>query len=1064
MSLTVRVSGRAEFSHIKREVKDLDQNLKGLRNTVQRGFGQGFFTHEQTRTAQFLIEELKRGERDLNSILDEQRTKIDDIQRKWNNASGERRKALRTELDQRREILKTHENELDAIRKKRQTLERQMGDLDTRGSDSGGFGTLLDLGKKALGILGIGSVASYSRQALVSSAERHRSISDLGMRLGASNREDFEDFRRNIRDTGTPYGYTALESYQMVDTFTQRGGPITLDDQDAMQGFSRAFGLSANQVAQMFGEITRFGGSEVGQQRQFAEMMASAIDKGGMRERAVEAMETTAGLMGDLARNLPEVSTAGVLALQTLLNQTDTEAFRGERGADFLSSLNTMVQTGANDAGEAFVLRALGWGQDKSYYEAKLQAEQGIFDEQGENLPAVLGYLQKTVKNVELQDLILASLAGISLTMAKTFREKTNNYQDLSDLSRIRDEIESGMSSPIDAVSGQEGLEDPSLLDQKTDIWMESLGARILQVDAQLTESIASLGNGMTEDFVQMKEITGDMVATLSDVLGSDKTGGGEGILGDLFTATTALNTTIAGLTAYLTSRQFMNLFNKGGGGAIPTPVPGADSTTPSTSKSPIFPAWVEKVAPLLVGVARGGYSFYKERQDKETGLMADITTASGAGLGAWSGASLGLALGSALAPITGGLSVPVTLTLSAGGAWLLGNLGEKGSRKIGTEFEEQDAFTRWVAEQQWKDKEHSSLIFDNVTIDQWREWQELEAQGQGTVDELFASWKETRIAYENYRKEQLDKAGYAWWKPHTWGALRNLPSYEEFLAGEFDKDGADSTLEPTWILPTIEAPVIEIPEPVFELPTLEPVSLTIPEPEFAIPELEQLTLDIPEPEFTIPDLHQIKLDIPEPEFTIPELEQITLDIPEPEYKIPQLEPVEVNVPEPNFILPKMEPVEISVPEPKISLIGDFWQWITDGDTPPELPDFITGATPVPEYDGEDRTEPKNTIWGVITDWWKDRTPFKDTEQETKAIPEKAQKTTATATSTTALRSTDSSRKVIDMNVNVQVNGDELDSLSQETILTAFQEIAREVFSQIQQEDYLLNSTVRTHP
>lgn len=52
-------------------------------------------------------------------------------------------------------------------------------------------------------------------------------------------------------------------------------------------------------------------------------------------------------------------------------------------------------------------------------------------------------------------------------------------------------------------------------------------------------------------------------------------------------------------------------------------------------------------------------------------------------------------------------------------------------------------------------------------------------------------------------------------------------------------------------------------------------------------------------------------------------------------------------------------------------------------------------------------------------------------------------------------------RRVVDMNVNLNVSGTELNTLQLDTMYNAFKDIAREVFKQSKQDELLINPAIR---
>ena len=561
MSLSVRVSGQAEFTQIKREVRDLDRNLRGLEGTIKKSSGHGFFPKDQMRMAEHTIQSLITGQKRLNSLLDEQRTKVYDTERLYNEASGEHKKRLGEELAKRREILKVHEEELAYIRRKTTELQKQTTQLPAGGSPAGGSGdifsmipalrTVLSLSSKILGMAGIMGGTALASQGINLAGQQQTAFARLAMRTGEYNR--VQGYTRDVRDVGLPLGYTATQSAQMMEAYTSRAGAMTLGDLQAQQRFTRGYGLEGTQVAGTFAEASRMGAFGEGEQKQFANMIAFAIDEGRMQERAVEAMESTVGLLGDLGRRLPEVSGAGVVALQTLLNQSGIEGLRGERGADILSRLDSMFDS--SDPGSRFtMLRALGWGEDKTYYEAELQREKGISDVT--NLQSILSYIESTGYNQDVRNLMVQRYSGLSLNQIEALRQATGSgFEGIMSMSQ----------SEFEKMAEDYGI------DIKAEHWSETLGAKFETSVAKFDQAVTDFGSHLLP-----------MVNSIRDAV----TEGINALIPDLPEDPSALNPVsigTAGLAlggAVLGGGLLSKLFRRG------APTPG----TPGTPGTPVTP------------------------------------------------------------------------------------------------------------------------------------------------------------------------------------------------------------------------------------------------------------------------------------------------------------------------------------------------------------------------------------------------------------------------------------------------------------------------------------------
>ena len=516
MSLNIRVSGQAEFSQIKREFKDLDRTMSTLQRNMERGAGKGFFSKEQLRGAQYSLKQLLDGQKNMNSLLDEQRTKIQELEKAQTKAGDSRKKEIENELRKRKDLLKTYEEELAYIKRKTSEMQKTQSGAQV-GSSSGGVGDsagtaaalfalkpIASVVGKILGMLGIGSGASLMASGVSTAFQQQQQISSLGMRIGG-RQPDFQGLLSGIGATGLPMGYSYLESMGLQDTYSSRAGKLDLSGQETIQKFSRGFGTDLNQSGSLFAEMARVGNNN-GSQKAFAELLAGSIEKGNMQSRAVEAMETTAGLMNQMVRKLPEVSGTGLLTLQALLNKTGVSGFMGEFGGDRMAELNNMFSS-SDQATSFFVGRALGWGSGgQDWYSTQLKKDKGITDVG--NLQSVLGSIGN-IADPKMRDMALSRMTGMSLTMAKTFREETNNYGNIT----------SGQLEELQKTMASDGKESLAV---RLESFSDSIGGWSTIVDKQLEQANAQIGGGLIPAINQTKGKIGELILSLDRFLGDD--------------------------------------------------------------------------------------------------------------------------------------------------------------------------------------------------------------------------------------------------------------------------------------------------------------------------------------------------------------------------------------------------------------------------------------------------------------------------------------------------------------------------------------------------------------
>jgi hypothetical protein len=492
MALTMRVSAQADFAQLKREMRGLNNEFSSFKTNVAKGFGQGFLTSSQSRTMEYAQRQMANSIRNLNTLLDEQESKIKQL----NNTkitSNAQNKKIKDEIDMRRRNIDTIQAEIRAIEDRQKALNEQAKALNViqdshdktadenslAGKAKGAASTIGSIVSKVLGIAGIAGAASFVGQAIDYSTERHKMAATLGSRFGAQSRGEFDTVLSSMRDLGLPMGYNGLETMQQMAQFSERGGRITNTDLEGLQLFARGKGADIGSVLGAFSELKRFGGSQLGKQTEFAGMISKSITDSGMQERSVEALETLTGLVGDIAKDMPEVNVGGIAALQTILAGTGLEALKGERGGEIISSLNKAIKGETGQAQEFFSLQALGWGKDLDYYGAKMKAAEGATPE---NLGRYMQFVRGQGYDTKTQNMMLSNLTGMSLPNAALLNEKVGSQLTTENIKRVQADLEAGGTSNLMTEGGN---------------YMKSYGAYINRTDAELNETMAKVGESL---------------------------------------------------------------------------------------------------------------------------------------------------------------------------------------------------------------------------------------------------------------------------------------------------------------------------------------------------------------------------------------------------------------------------------------------------------------------------------------------------------------------------------------------------------------------------------------
>jgi hypothetical protein len=456
-------------------------------------------------------------------------------------------------------------------------------------------------GGQALGLLGAYSAYQQIQTGLNNSANLYKMASDMGIRENLHTPEQFNTFRDSLYKSGYgKLGFKGLESMSMANTMQSLMGYIDAETLNPAQRFTRAYGLEGGETSQFFGRQYQLGAFGYGPSNinQFAERLASYIDRSKMQGRAVEAMESMSQIMEKWGgRNPGALDSTGAMAVLTAFNQTGLEGFRGARGAQFVGMLDQSIASASNPAVENGLLTAFGWGKGISYFDAKSRQEDGASPE---NLRDAMKYIQANYGGD--QDQMLLALRGFfpGLTVKQAKAMMGIDFNSL------------------DAIKGAIGM-DGGRVDSKVDNWAASQGGQLYQMDARTDELQMEVGDKLLPTLKELQRGLQDL---------ADWAIGHPVLAGGMLVAGTAIwNSQVGG---------------PGGGGA--PGVPGA----PGAPGMPGAPGGGGGWLSNLLGVAGGQAAWQGVRSAGgwATGALAEGGVGTALGMGAAILAPLGVAAG----------------------------------------------------------------------------------------------------------------------------------------------------------------------------------------------------------------------------------------------------------------------------------------------------------------------------------------------------------------------------------------------------------------------------------
>lgn len=195
------------------------------------------------------------------------------------------------------------------------------------------------------------------------------SLANTGRRTGAgvNLRGAFEpNAHGRIADQFKKLGYTGEDIAGMMQAFGMPAGASTsVSAIHAQAQFARAYGFGENpdMISGLGRRATQLGAAEPAQQPQFWAMMSVAVEKG--LKNGVDASETMRSLLGmteQVAAHTGIVSrdyVAGLAGIQSSLSAGTSRFFKGERGAQEISSLMQGFQNPQSLAQERFLMNSI---------------------------------------------------------------------------------------------------------------------------------------------------------------------------------------------------------------------------------------------------------------------------------------------------------------------------------------------------------------------------------------------------------------------------------------------------------------------------------------------------------------------------------------------------------------------------------------------------------------------------------------------------------------------------------------------------------------------------------
>lgn len=529
---SIKVTAKGEFTQLARGLKDLQRDLDGVTNQIDKATKKGGIFGDGSELAALDLYR-KRFAATMDEVdkeFDKQNKTIDAMEARMSKASDREQQNIRQEIKQREkklDVLRQEIMAMDRIYKQRNTesssytmkpIPSASPGLDPNGindkMNSGVMGKImkstagraLSMGKMGLGLAGIGGIGAVLSQAYQSAYQREVGSLDVAQRVRGSS--GYSGSNTNIYDQmqslgmQDKMGYNGADVGGFVDSYSRRAGVMSQSGTESMLKFSRGYGLDLGETAGAVSDVQRQGGASSPQK--FADMIAASVGKSGMTPRIMEVMQTNAELLQTINTTLKDGQSTQILAYQTTLdklgNDNHMSKLTGQSGAGIISGLNGIYSPG-NDQWKWMGIRALQSYDPKKYGKKDLYGMETSFEDglgNADNLPAMMKYIKKIGGNDQTLE---------KRMLQKWLQQGGNNAtkQQVNDLYTVTDGMTAFDKDKMATVTQQLQGGDASAA-YKDSGRQDSAGQNILDVEAQYKKALQGVGSEFLGIVTELKK------------------------------------------------------------------------------------------------------------------------------------------------------------------------------------------------------------------------------------------------------------------------------------------------------------------------------------------------------------------------------------------------------------------------------------------------------------------------------------------------------------------------------------------------------------------------------
>jgi hypothetical protein len=261
-----------------------------------------------------------------------------------------------------------------------------------------------------------------------------------------------------IEKAGRDFGYFPGESHQIAIDVARAGGRTDPRGARSTMAMMRGYNLDTSALTGLQRGARRMGEDEGAAAQTLNRALLQAVQMGNVPRVLMQEFATaTSSAMGIVADAQHRTSARQTMGLVGVMGRVMGYERTPERTTALLGGIHsTITAPGGGDAGQAFMMRALGLGSGRSYVDVLEQMEKGIGDPT--NIAAMVGQIRTEYggHGEDMQRLALHRLSGGRIKLHQARRLLGADEQQLGQLGYI-DQLMGGVDIGDETAEGRRG-------------------------------------------------------------------------------------------------------------------------------------------------------------------------------------------------------------------------------------------------------------------------------------------------------------------------------------------------------------------------------------------------------------------------------------------------------------------------------------------------------------------------------------------------------------------------------------------------------------------------------